>query len=335
MSTHREASDVPSVPSHSARIPRAGSADAMTSASGPVVLDGRLPNLVIAGVSRAGTTSLFTYLGQHPDIGTSDYKELRYFTPVRYGEPVGPLSDYAHHFRSCTERFAMEATPGYFYGGRGVAQALRDTCPNVRVVVSLRSPVERCWSWYGFVKSRLRIDKDMTFEAYVDTCMRLHDEGTDDTVENQPFWGVGGGVYADWMDAWTDELGDRFKVVFFEDLADRPSAVTSSVCAWLGLDKEPLEQATFSVENRTAQYRAKRLQQAAVAVNRRAEVFFRRHRGLKRLLRSGYYGVNKARPSDEMSDSTRARLNEFYSAHNQRLTAQLTRVGLAVPPSWS
>ena len=45
----------------------------------------RLPNLVIAGVPKAGTTSLFNYLAQHPDICPSDVKETRYFEPLRYG----------------------------------------------------------------------------------------------------------------------------------------------------------------------------------------------------------------------------------------------------------
>ena len=44
---------------------------------------GRLPNLLVAGVSRGGTTSMFHYLGQHSEVGTSDVKELRYFTPLR------------------------------------------------------------------------------------------------------------------------------------------------------------------------------------------------------------------------------------------------------------
>jgi len=156
----------------------------------------RLPNLVVVGVSKAGTTSMFHYLGQHPDIGTSDVKELRYFTPVRYGEPLTSLDSYTVHFRHCVdETYAMEATPGYFYGGRDLAHTLRATCPGVHAVVILRSPEERCWSWYGFVKSRLRIPKQMGFTDYLDRCFELHEAGVDHLVQNQPFWGVGGGCY--------------------------------------------------------------------------------------------------------------------------------------------
>ncbi len=62
----------------------------------------RLPNLIIAGVGKAGTTSLFWYLSQHPGICASDVKEIQYFTPLSEGDGVlPPLSEYARHFAAC------------------------------------------------------------------------------------------------------------------------------------------------------------------------------------------------------------------------------------------
>lgn len=295
----------------------------------------RLPNLVIAGVSKAGTTSLFHYLGQHPDIGTSDVKELRYFTPLRYGEQPEPIETYAAHFKACeTERYALEATPGYFYGGERLARGMDDVLPGVRVLVSLRSPVDRCWSWFGFVKSRLRIPKEMTFEAYLDRCEELHRAGVDGDIENQPFWGMGGGCYAQWLDAWTETFGDRFRIVFFDDLVRDPESVTASACEWLGLDPDPVGTFEFAVDNKTEPYRNKQLQNVAVRVNRRAESFFHKHQDVKRWLRRGYYSVNRAH-TDTMPPEMRARLDEFYRPHNERLADQLAALGLTLPHGWS
>src|SRR5829696_5200556 len=152
-----------------------GRAVALADSGGTTV--SRLPNLVVIGVSKAGTTSLFEYLGRHPDVGLSDVKELRYFTPLRYGEPLPPLPDYAQHFQHCLrERYAAEATPGYFYGGRPVARAMRETCGPLRVVLSLREPGARCWSWFRFMKSRMRIPKNLSFDEYLDRCELLLDE---------------------------------------------------------------------------------------------------------------------------------------------------------------
>jgi hypothetical protein len=98
-----------------------------------------LPNLLIAGVAKAGTTSLFRYLAQHPDVCPSDVKELRYFSALRYGEDMAPLESYSAHFAHCEgQRYRMEATPGYYAGGRLVADAVDDLLPGARVLVSFR-----------------------------------------------------------------------------------------------------------------------------------------------------------------------------------------------------
>jgi hypothetical protein len=297
----------------------------------------RVPNLLVAGVSRAGTTSMFHYLAQHPDVIASDVKELRYFTPLRYGEPLAPVESYAAHFpHDARQQYALEATPGYFYGGRALARGISAICPpDTHVVVSLRSPLERCWSWFGFVKSRLRIPKDMTFETYVDRCEQLHLAGIDDRVEHQPFWGLGGGCYSRWLDDWVDEFGDRFRVVFFDDLTEAPHRVITELCAWLGLDREPVDRFDFSVDNKTQQYRHQALQKVAIGLNRQAESLFHSHRHVKRVLRRGYFMVNKAPAQPGMTPAMRARLADFYRPHNKRLSEQLAELGLELPVSWS
>ena len=88
---------------------------------------------IIAGVNKAGTTSLFVSLSTHPDVAPSSIKETRYFLPARYGAA-------ARARRRCgTAYFAdagdrpvhLEATPSYFYGGaarrRGDARPARRT----------------------------------------------------------------------------------------------------------------------------------------------------------------------------------------------------------------
>lgn len=297
---------------------------------------GRLPNLLIAGVSRGGTTSMFHYLGQHSEVGTSDIKELRYFTPLRYGQALAPVDTYAGHFARCVgKRYALEATPGYFYGGRPLGRGIRQVCPpETRVVVSLRSPIERCWSWFGFVKSRMRIPQELTFEDYVDRCEQLHRAGTDGDVENQAFWGLGGGCYERWLEGWADLFGDRLRLVFFEELASDPRRVVRDLCGWLDLETDQVRGFTFEVYNKTTQYRNRELQRVAVGVNRRAEVFFHQHRRAKSLLRRGYYLVNRRHPDPGMSPAVRERLREFYRPYDERLAEQLSHLGLRLPASW-
>lgn len=294
-----------------------------------------LPNLVIAGVTKAGTTSLFRYLAQHPEIFPSDVKELRYFQPLRYGGELEPLSQYEAHFVGRSgERYAMESTPGYFYGGRALAKGLSETLPAVRVVVSLRDPVERCWSWYNFMRSRARVDKRLSFAQYVEGCLALRASGADGTVENQPYWGIGGGCYDEWLDSWYDILGDHFTVIFFEDLTREPQHTTAKLCRWLGVDPDVTAEFRYDVENKTEQYRSKSLQRAALGVNRRAERFFGEHPAVKRRLRRLYYSVNREQSEQRRDEHVLSLLRDFYVPHNERLADHLTarQANVTLPP---
>ena len=297
--------------------------------------NGTLPDLVVIGVAKAGTTSLFRYLAQHPDVCPSDVKELRYFSTVRYGEPLPPLADYRRHFAHCRgERYRMEATPGYYAGGRRVADSMADLLPGARVVVSFRDPVQRCWSWFRFVRSTARIPKNMSFAHYVDRCLRLHEEGTDGTRANQAFWGVGGGCYDTWFQPWRDVFGDRFRVEFFEDVVRDPRSTTEGLCGWLGIDVEVCAGFRYGVENKTVQYKLKGLQKAALAVNRRSERFFATHPELKSALRGAYYKVNSDDAEQRMDAATRERLAAFYAPHTERLATLLAGTGIVDTPDW-
>jgi len=294
-----------------------------------------LPNLLIAGVAKAATTSLFRYLGQHPDVYPAPKKELRYFTTLRYGEPLPPLGDYARNFaHSDGERYRMEATPGYYAGGRTVAEAVDRLLPDVRVIVSLRDPVQRCWSWYQFVRSTARIPKEMAFAEYVDRCMRLHDEGTDGHRVNQQFWGLGGGCYDLWLDPWLEVFGHRFRIEFFEDVVRDSPGVVKGLCDWLEIDSAVCAGFAYAVENKTVQYKNKPLQKAALSVNRNSEVFFAAHPGVKRALRGAYYRINSEKNRDRMDPAVRERLVEFYTPHNERLAAKLADANRMDCPDW-
>lgn len=296
--------------------------------------EGRLPNLVIIGVAKAGTTSLFSYLAQHPEICGSDVKELRYFTPLRFGGELASLEDYAAHFAHCSgQPYALEATPGYFYGGRALARSLHQTLPGARVVLILRAPGERCWSWFRFVKMRLNLAKDTSFDEYLDRCEELYRAGVDTTEENFAYWGLGGGCYDLYLDDWVKEFGDRLRIVFFEDLGREPAQTVRDLCRWLDIDESVVSRFDFPVENKTQQYRVEGLQRLAMQVNRRSERLIRGHSGVKRWLRSAYYRVNHQASDEAFTPAVRSRLADFYRPHNARLAEQMS--ALSVPlPAW-
>jgi hypothetical protein len=292
-----------------------------------------LPNLVIAGVAKAGTTSLFNYLAQHPEICASDVKETRYFEPLRYGEALPPIETYAAHFRHRQgERYALEATPTYFYGGKRTVSAIRQALPQVRVLVILRNPSERCWSDFRFEQSRGRVPADMDFDAYLDRCEALRAQGVDRLYENRSFTGLVDGCYANWLGDWFAEMGDRLKVVYFDDLSRDASATVREICSWLDIDGGVVDDFELAVENKTESVRSQTVQQVALAVNRRAETFFRRHPATKRRLRAVYYLANRESAGPTVSASAARRMAEFYEPCDARLASLLERMGAPRPP---
>jgi hypothetical protein len=294
----------------------------------------RLPNLVIVGVGKAGTTSLFWYLTQHPDVCGSREKETRYFEPAAEGSELPSLADYERHFRHCgDQRYVMEASPQYFHGGPRVIDAMRRVLGTPRVVVSLRDPVARLWSQFRFVKTRLGpVPAEMSFEEYVDRSERVRRERAPLTSETRPYWHLSGGFYDEHLAAWLSAFGEDLRVVFFEDLASDPAATVVDLARWLGIDEGVVSSFTFSVENRTVQFRSELLQRAALFLNR--EELLGRRRRLKDPLRRLYYAINRRRGAEEMAPATRRHLEELFAPANADLADRLRRHGYERLPAW-
>ena len=296
---------------------------------------GSLPNLIIAGVGKAGTTSLFWYLSQHPDICASKVKEIRYFTALTEGDGVlPPLQEYAGHFGHCAgRRYRLEASPQYFHGGRPIVDAVAATLDRPRLILMFRDPIERLWSTFRFMRSRLAdLPEGMTFEGYVAECRKVRDAREPFSEANRLYWTIQGGFYGEFLEPWVQGFGKDLRIVFFEDLAASPQEVTRRTCAWLGLDGSAADGITYSVENRTIQYRSKLMQKAALAANKEGRLGG--HRRLKEPLRKLYYAMNRKPERDGMSPAMRRELEDLFAPGNAALAGQLRRLGYHDLPAW-
>jgi hypothetical protein len=293
----------------------------------------RLPNLIAPGVGKAGTTSLFWYLSQHPEICPSGVKEPRYFAPVVFGEPLGPVEDYARHFDRCREeRYVMEASPQYFHGGRPMIEAIKEVLGEPRVMVVLRDPVARVWSSYRFAKARLRLPAAESFESYLAACERILEERPTRTRDNRPFWTLAGSFYVEYLGDWVEAFGDSLRVVFFEHLAENPQGQIGELCRWLDIDDRMVDGFDYAVENRTVMFRSRFLQRMALALN--SERGLRQQRWIKRPLRRMYYAVNRAPQEERMTPDIRRRLQDTVRETNRQLAVELRRLGYERFPAW-
>ena len=119
----------------------------------------QLPNIIIIGAQKSGTTSLFNYLEQHPQIVGSKPKEVHYFD-INY--EYGTLW-YRSHFPLKSNSLALEASP-YYICHPHAPKRIYNLLPNVRLIAILRNPVERAISHY-FHQVRTRSEKLPIFDA--------------------------------------------------------------------------------------------------------------------------------------------------------------------------
>lgn len=118
-----------------------------------------LPNFLIIGAQKSGTTSFYNYLRQHPKIYMSPLKEPHFFsyglsqTPVQWSESYGNLTspitnfeDYQHLFQEVTNETKIgEASTSYLYHFQA-AERIHHYLPEVKLIAILRNPAEIAYS---------------------------------------------------------------------------------------------------------------------------------------------------------------------------------------------
>jgi hypothetical protein len=299
---------------------------------------GRLANLIIAGVPKAGTGSLFAYVAQHPEVCGSDEKETGYFNhydPRRHTGPRPPLEDYARHFAHCSgERYALEATPTYSYGGKPVVTAIRTVLGEPRIIIALRDPVERLWSAYTFQRSLGNLGGIRSFPQYLDILQLRHQEGSD-LVPGNGLHGLRIGFYADYVDAWLDEFGPDLRIVFAEDLRRSPRTVVEELFRWLEIDTGVADSLDLDARNVTAHPRSTRLAEVARRLKKGGDRLNVVPPALREPLRRAYLRVNAGGDLPErLEPALRERVAEIYRESNSNLANTLTARGYRDLPAW-
>lgn len=300
---------------------------------------GRLPNLLVVGVPKAGTTSLFAYLSQHPDICPSDDKELGYlncFNPRRWdaGRQRPPVQSYARHFsHEQGQRYAMEATPSYSYGGGPVIDGVRQVLTDPRIILTLRDPVARLWSAYTFQRSLGNLPGVRCFDQYLDACERRRLDGTD-LDRGSRLQGLSIGFYADYVGLWLDAFGDRIRILFAEDLARDPRAELADLFRWLDIDDRHAETVDVLARNVTAHARSPRLATAVYSLKRAGDRLGLLPAGVREGLRRGYLRVNAGQQAERLDGRTRARVEDIYRASTAQTARMLAAHGYTNLPGW-
>jgi sulfotransferase family protein len=180
---------------------------------------GALPNLIVIGGLKCGTTSLHHYLNLHPDVAMSRPKELNFFVD-QLNWPLGP-DWYAAHF-DADAAVRGESSPHYTNRPRfpGVAERMRETIGESRLIYVVRDPIDRMLSHYLHNVGGGYEDRGLA-EAFSDPESSY----------------VARSRYAFQLEPYLDAFApERIEIVTREELKDERSDAMRRVFAFLDLD---------------------------------------------------------------------------------------------------
>jgi len=196
------------------------------------------PDFLIVGAQRAGTTSLYRYLAEHPEVAPPVRKEIQYFT---LHHERGDQWYRAHFPVAGWGRKTFEATPYYLFHPAAPARAMA-TVPRAKVIALLRDPAARAFSQWQHNASRGL--EHLGFEAALDAeadrlCREEERLVADPTYCSDPhrLWSyMARGRYADQLERWLAHYPrEEILVLRSEDLYDRPGQTYARTLEFLGL----------------------------------------------------------------------------------------------------
>lgn len=269
--------------------------------------------MIIAGTEKAGTTSLFEYLGQHPDITTSRRKETDYFRRKSCA-----LGDYLDNFRVTNEsNLLVEASPAYLGLADSVFPRIKKVVPTAKIVVLLRDPIQRLRSSYLFHRSQQKLPSTLSLDDYTSLCLDYH-EGKirfeETGLRSQWFLNVlTAAKYSKHLRIAEQTFGNNLLCIDFEGFKNSPRKVVEDVCKFAGVDPSFYGQFDFFIANKTFQPKNGFFHKISLSLNNALEPFFRRHPVFKRKIVAAYKAVNEGNALDqELSSKTQARLIDYY-----------------------
>lgn len=205
---------------------------------------GRLPDYIIIGAQRSGTTTLQALINAHPDAACSlggVREELHFFCHTRRWKRWG-AEWYASKFPDGPQ-VVGEKSPMYLHHIL-VPRRIERTLPGtVKVIVLLRDPVDRAWSNWHKARAKKFVSGGFMRHAEMEADILSRELASTPNFWQLHYWGsnrhlkgiLDRGHYADQLPEWLTLFKGRILVLQSEDLFASPSSAAALVYSWLGL----------------------------------------------------------------------------------------------------
>lgn len=201
-----------------------------------------MPNFLILGAAKAGTTSLHYYLAQHPEIYMSRVKEPRFFAleaeKLNFQNPdnlinydsITDLKEYQKLFANVSTETAIgEASPLYLYSSKAV-ERIKHYIPQAKLIVVLRNPVERAYSCYTHLVREGY--ETLSFEAG----LAAESERIADNWAHLWHYRQAGYYYRQLKRYFSCFSQEQIRVYLYEDLRQDSVSLVQNVCRFLQVE---------------------------------------------------------------------------------------------------
>ena len=197
-----------------------------------------LPNLLIVGAAKSGTTSLHNYLNQHPSVFMCSPKEPHFLINNEIGEqriPKGVLNveDYKFLFKGASAiKYRGESSVMYLsFPEFAIKNINKYLSKNVKIIIMLRNPVERAYSGYQHVK-RYNLMESLSFEKALDQSENRYQNISNMTPASRY---LELGMYFEQVKIFIEEFDD-VHVIIYDDYKNDFNSEIDNVFKFLDLD---------------------------------------------------------------------------------------------------
>ena len=204
-----------------------------------------LPDFIISGTVRSGTTSLYYNICEHPSVLPASYDEIGYFDSnyhlgINWYRSMFPTEKEMKQVKKETN-FAItgEDTPFYFWK-KEAAERIFEDIPNSKIIIIFRNPVDRAYSNYNLgIRKKT---ESLSFEDAIDEEMNfLKTHSFRDAVDRRRSY-LSKGLYENQIKIWLDNFPrEQIHILCTEDMKKNPKESLLKIFQFLGIPNYTLK----------------------------------------------------------------------------------------------
>lgn len=236
------------------------------------------PNFFVIGAAKAGTSSLWNYLNQHPEIFMSPKKEPGFFAPEWPGNPSE--EKYLSLFKGAhpAHRRVGEASTMYL-SCPGTAQRIQEYSKkhgveNLKFIAMLRNPLDRAYSLYNW-----QVQEGYEYASTFEKALEYEEARKEMDFPNSKLTGgykynylyYHSGLYSSQLQEYFDLFGkENVMVLIFEEFIQTPADTLKEIFAFMGLEEKDyqpdltIQNPSYDIYSPRLQFMLRRLNQTLV-----------------------------------------------------------------------